>query len=338
MASSTSAPARLHYGDPTAEYTAARTRAVLCDTSTWARFLIAGDDHLDFLHRMSTNDFLGCPPGAGLEAVLPDSRGRLLDLGAFYRAPTSTLAVFSPPMRTDLPAWLDRYIFAEEIDLSDITETTAMFELCGPQATQMAARRLDVDLAAAAPYKLLGDPDIDGVWSTRIERWGQPALQLVAPPERAGELWETLHREGAVPCGLEASQMLRLEWGTPIWGRELTQDYNPWEAGLERAIHMDKGCYIGQEVIARLDTYDKIKQRLMGLQWAAGPLPAEPTDLLAAGRPAGRLTSAAHSPRLQCNIALAYVRKAYWETGTQVQFNLDSHTCQAEVVELPFPG
>ncbi|NKB65484.1 MAG: hypothetical protein GKR89_00345 [Candidatus Latescibacteria bacterium] len=329
-------PVPPHYSDSAAEYRAARTRAVLCNTSAWSRFLVSGADHLDFLHRMSTNHFLACAPDSGLEAVLPDNRGRLLDLGAFYRRPDQTLAIFSPAMRTDLPAWLDRYIFAEEIELSDITDTTALFELCGPQAGQLANRLLGIDLTEADRYSLLGEPQTDGTWINCIQRWGAPALQVVAPATRASQLWDALQDQGAVACGTTAGEIMRIETGTPAWGRELTQDHNPWEAGLERAIHMDKGCYIGQEVIARLDTYDKIKQRLLGLQWTAPHLPTDRTPIQAQGRPAGTLTSAIYSPRLQRTVALAYVRRAYWQTGTQVEFELDGDRCQAEVTALPF--
>ena len=111
----------------------------------------------------------------------------------------------------------------------------------------------------------------------------------------------------------------------------MTEDYNPWEAGLGRAIHMDKGCYIGQEVIARLDTYDKIKQHLVGLRLPAGDLPAPGQPLRDDRREVGRITSTADSPTLG-PIALAYVRRDACDAGTELALDQG----RATVVTLPF--
>ena len=124
---------------------------------------------------------------------------------------------------------------------------------------------------------------------------------------------------------------MRVEQGRPRLGRELTQSYNPWEAGLDRAIHLDKGCYIGQEVIARLDTYDKVKQHLVGLRLSTAELLATEQPLRDGGREVGRITSAVHSPRFG-PIALAYVRRRACAVGTV----LDVGEARATVVALPF--
>lgn len=325
-----------HYGDPEAEYRTAHSAAVLRDASHLSRILISGVDHLDFLQRMTTNDFHNLHPGTGLEAVFPDNRGRIVELGTFYRSGTATLAVLGPSSRETLPAWLDRYIFTEEIELEDITLNTALIELTGPRAAEITVAVLGKDLSTVENHDLLNDPTRDGIWLVRLDRSGYPGLRLAGTAEEVQGMWEKLQAHGARPAGEEVFEILRIEAGLPASSRELTEDHNPWEAGLGHAINMNKGCYIGQEVIARLDTYDKVKQHLVGLKLPEGPLPSPGTTLTVEEREVGRITSVTCSPRIERNIALAYVRRVHCDPGTQVQIRLNGTGCEAEVVGLPF--
>lgn len=322
----------VHYGDPQTEYWAAREGVALRDASHWARLSFSGQDHLDFLHRMTTNHFQGLKSGAGFEALFPDNRGRILELGTFYRAGEITLAVLSPPGREKIPAWLDRYIFAEKIAIQDLTPQTAMTEVTGPGTSALVHKILDKDLRSVEEHHLLGDPLQEEMWLARLDRAGHPGLRLIGPPALLGALWGKLREGGTQPLGEAAWEVLRVEGGLPLYGRELTEEHNPWEADLGRAIHLNKGCYIGQEVIARLDTYDKVKQRLVGLELPDGPLPPGGALLKSGSAEAGLLTSAVRSPR--GNIALAYVRREHWEPGTPLQVE----GCEgfARLVQLPF--
>ncbi len=323
-----------HYGDPEVEYRAAREGAVLRDASHWSRLSFTGRDHLDFLHRMTTNHLRGLETGAGLEAVFTDNRGRILELGTFYRAGETTLAVLSSGGRQTIPTWLDRYIFAEQIAIEDLTLETAMFEVLGPQAAALVAQVLGKDLNSVADHYLLNDPHTEGVWMARLDRFGHAGLRTMGPAEQLRPLWESLGAGGAQPLGEEAWEMLRVEAGLPLQGRELGEEHNPWEANLGRTVHMNKGCYIGQEVIARLDTYDKVKQRLMGLELPEGPLPVAGTVLRAGNAEAGRLTSAVRIPGQPGGIGLAYVRREHWQPGALLQLE----GCSQPVRVVPLPG
>ena len=310
------------------EYHAARSGAALRDAQASFRLYMRGADHLDFLHRMTSNDFHNLQLGHGLEAVFIEQRARILDLATCYRGPDATALILSPASRTTIPAWLDRFIFAEALELADHTDETTMFELIGPQAPQLVTHTLNVDLAKLQDHQLL-DPQVpDGLWLARI---AGPGLRALGPPDTVKNLWQRLAAAGARPIGAATWEILRVEQGLPLLGRELTQDYNPWEAGLGRAIHLDKGCYIGQEVIARLDTYDKVKQHLVGLRLSTVELPPTGQPLHDGTREVGRITSAVHSPTFG-PIALAYVRRSACAEGTA----LDTGGAQATVVSLPF--
>lgn len=309
------------------EYQAARAGAALHEQASF-RLDMRGADHLDFLHRMTSNDFRNLQIGHGLEAVFIEHRARILDLATCYRGPDATALILSPDSRTAIPAWLDRFIFAEALEWADRTDETALFELVGPHAAPLVARALDTELTEFQDHQLLDPQVTDGLW---LARTAGPGLRAFGPPAAIEALWQRLAAAGARPIGAATGEILRVEQGLPRLGRELTQSYNPWEAGLDRAIHLDKGCYIGQEVIARLDTYDKVKQHLVGLRLSTAELPATEQPLRDGGREVGRITSAVHSPRFG-PIALAYVRRRACAAGTV----LDAGGARATVVALPF--
>ena len=310
------------------EYHAAHAGAALRDAQASFRLYLRGADHLDFLHRMTSNHFHNLQIGHGLEAVFIEHRARILDLATCYRGPDATALILSPDSRTAIPAWLDRFVFAEALKWADRTDETAMFELIGPHAARLVARTLDADLTELQDHQLLDPQVADGLW---LARTAGPGLRTFGPPAAVEALWQRLAAAGARPIGAATWEIWRVEQGLPRLGRELTQSYNPWEAGLGHTIHLDKGCYIGQEVIARLDTYDKVKQHLVGLRLATAELPATGQPLRAGGREVGRVTSAVHSPRLG-PIALAYVRRQACAAGTA----LDAGGARATVVSLPF--
>ena len=310
------------------EYHAARTSAALRDAQASFRLYMCGADHLDFLHRMTSNDFHNLQIGHGLETVFIEQRARILDLATCYRGPEATALILSPDSRAAIPAWLDRFIFAEALELADRTDETAMFELVGPHAAELVTRVLNADLATFQDHQLLDSQVADGLW---LGRMAGPGLRAFGPSDVVKDLWQRLAAAGASPVGSATWEILRVEQGLPLLGRELTQNYNPWEAGLGRAIHLDKGCYIGQEVIARLDTYDKVKQHLVGLRLSTAKLPPTGQPLRDDAREVGHITSAVHSPSLG-PIALAYVRRSACAEGTV----LHADGAQATVVPLPF--
>jgi folate-binding protein YgfZ len=138
--------------------------------------------------------------------------------------------------------------------------------------------------------------------------------------------------------GAQAYEAVRVEAGFPAWGSELNEEMNPLEAGLDASIHWNKGCYIGQEVIARLDTYHKVQRHLVGLRFdTASAPPAARAQVFASGEAAGWVTSSIVSPALGVPIALAYVRASHAAPGTAVQVGSPAGGgAGASVVPLPF--
>ena len=308
-------------------YAAATRGAALFDASGRGRILFTGPDHLDFLHRMSTSRIFGSSVGDGLETVFCDSRGRILQVACLGRTADEETTGFvedAPP----LLAWLERYHFSERMEQTDISAATGQLELVGPgcEAALRSALAANLGVPVGACFHLAGR-----LWGMRTQVFGRLSLRLWGPLGEVDLSRRQLLAAGVAQLDLHLWEVLRVEWGQPAAGRELTRDHNPWEAGLGDAVDMDKGCYIGQEVVARLDTYRKVKQRLVGLRLPARVRPG--ARVKSEGRNVGIVTSAASSPRLG-PLALAYVRTAHCRPGTA----LSVEGTAAEVSALPFEG
>ena len=306
-------------------YAAVMQGAALFDGSGQGRILFTGPDHLDFLHRMSTNAIARSAVGDGLATVFCDPRGRIVQLACLGRTAQEETTAFVQDA-PGLLAWLERYHFSERMEGADISAPTGQLELAGPASPQVFRSVFGSDLWNSTATTM---PVAEGLWAMRLQVGEQPALRLWGPRLEVDGCRRQLLATGLAELDADAWEILRVEWGQPAAGRELTLDHNPWEAGLGHAIHMDKGCYLGQEVVARLDTYRKVKQRLVGLRLAGEVQPGARVE--ADGRAVGLVTSAVTSTRLG-PLALAYVRIAHCHPGTALSVD----GTDAEVSALPF--
>ena len=270
---------------------ATQTGVALCDRSHWGRIEVADSDRLRFLHNQSTNDFMAMAPGQGGETVFVTSTARTLDLVSAYVQTDSVLLLTHPSCRESLLKWMDRFIFfADKVKLNDRTDETVAFSLLGPQSSELLTQ-LGVDALPTNDHHHI-QAQINGMEVLIALGSGLaiPGYTLIAPVEHGSELWTLLSAaERATLMGETAWNYLRIHQGRPVPGAELTDDYNPLEAGLWHTISFDKGCYIGQETIARLDTYNGVKQQLWGIHLPERVDPGTP--LMVEGKKVGLLTS-----------------------------------------------
>ena len=339
------------YTDTAAEYRAATENAALYDYSPAGRLRAAGDDALDLLNRLSTNRVDNLPPSQGAPTILTTDRGRILDLLLVVNAGPYALLLTGPGSQAAVIAWLDKYTIMEDLTVTDITADTAQFTLCGPAARQLIAAAGLADssqLAELEPYAAL-TANLAGQEIMLIHHslGDLPAWDLLLWDNSAAPaVWETLTAAGFIPIGQDAWDALMVSRGIPRYGRELGDDFNPLEAGLIGAIDFAKGCYIGQEVIARLDTYQKVQKQLALLRFppnipeTAG---AEPTaaikaavgaELTDGSRKVGQITSLDAQPDTGELRALAYIRAAHAQPGTQLTLAAP-HQGNAEIIRLP---
>jgi hypothetical protein len=318
------------FGNDAAAIQAARQGVALVDLSHWGRLKISGDERLRYLHNQSTNDFQRLKPGQGCETVFVTSTARTIDLATAYVTEDAVLVQVSPNRRQYLMEWLDRYIFPmDRVELKDVSSESASFSLIGPESDALLEKLSD-EMSLEQAYASHQELTVDGL-KVRVavgNGLALPGYTLIVPASNAAKLWQALTAAGAIPMGDRAWEQLRIEQGRPTPDRELTEDYNPLEAGLWQTISFEKGCYIGQETIARLNTYKGVKQQLWGVRLQA---PVEPGTVVMVGEEkVGKLTSFTETD--QGPFGLAYIRTKAGGVGLKVQVG----DVAGEIVNAPF--
>ncbi len=320
----------LSFGNDSTAIAAARNGVTLCDRSHWGLIQISGADRLRYLHNQSTNEIQTRQPGESCETVFVTSTARTIDLATAYFLDDAIWVLVSPNRRQALMEWLDRYLFPmDQVELKDLTPDYATFSLIGPKTAACLEQ-----LGAKLPLNQFSGHHesqiLHGVTVRIAEGSGLsvPGYTLMVPTPEAKALWQMLIALDVIPMGERVWQHLRILQGRPAPETELTEDYNPLEAGLWQTVSFEKGCYIGQETIARLNTYKGVKQYLWGLRLTAPVAPGTP--ITREGQKVGRLTS--YTDMEQPLFGLGYVRVKAGGVGLTVQVG----EATAEVVEVPF--
>jgi folate-binding protein YgfZ len=307
----------LSFGNDGEALAAAREGVALCDRSHWGLLQISGEDRLRYLHNQSTNDFNRLQPGQGCDTVFVTSTGRTLDLATAYVTEDAVLVLVSPNRRQQLLEWLDRFIFPfDKVELTDLEAKYTVFSLIGSKSDSFL-QQLAIEAIIGQSQHNHQLVNIDDV-QLRIavgSGLGIPGYTLIALATDAATVWSKLMATGAVPMGDRIWEQLRIQQGRPFPEQELTEDYNPLEAGLWHAISFDKGCYIGQETIARLNTYKGVKQRLWGVELSEIIAPG--TSVTVDDSKVGILTSCTNTS--QGAFGLAYIRTKAGGAGLEVQ-------------------
>jgi len=298
--------------DP-AVYEAAHQTAVLADRSTLGVLQFTGATRLDLINRMSTQAVKNLQPGEGAATILTTDVGRIIDRLILYATTDAVYALTGENNADFIARYLMRFVFFnDDFQLKDLSAETAVFGIYGPQAAQ----KLDT---AGFPETDLSlhhwrQAEVAGItaYLHRTDPIAGDGYLVMAQAADKEALQAQLLAAGLTAVSEPAFDYLRLESGLPRFGRELTQDYIPLEADLWNDVSFKKGCYIGQEIIARLESRGKLAKRLVKLALSG---PAEPgSDILAAGKKAGTLTSVGAGPA--GILGLGYVKTAVLDEST----------------------
>ena len=324
------------------EYRAVRQRAGLIDWSAWGMIEVRGADRIAFLHQLLTNHIKALRPGSGCEAALLTPSAKLLtDL--LVLADTDTHWLIAPRFRTQtLLEQLNRYLITEDVTLVDRGDAFALLAVQGPASFEIGHRMLGEPIPVRQPleHARVSFKTVP-LRLFAYSLTGERGFGIMVPVERAAGIWSLALESGAssdlMPVGWEALNVLRLEAGIPWYGIDMDESFLLPEAGLtERLTSSTKGCYVGQEILARLQTYGSLSRKLVGVVCHGQTTPARLTPLTKGGQTVGEITSACRSPALAKPIALAYVKRPFYEVGTQVVLALGGEEQPAELVALPF--
>lgn len=327
-------------------YRAVQERCGLIDWPAWGLIRVGGVDRAGFLHNLLSNDITALQPGGGCEAALLTASGKLL-AHLIVLADSDALWLLADRARlATVVSTLERYRITEDVALTDVSADWTVLALQGPQSPALlknvlrCTRALSKPLAHCLviyPPRQAGASERDVVRCLAYPLTRHPGVLLTVPPRLAEGLRGLLRQHGAAPVGSETLNVLRLEAGMP-WDGIDTDDTNLLpETGLEeQLVSYTKGCYVGQEVIARLHTYGSVSQHLMGLVFDGTAVPERGEQILKDGHPSGRITSACFSPALNRPIALGYVKRPFYEAGALVTVMHQGRSLAATLVKPPF--
>ncbi|QDV06241.1 Aminomethyltransferase [Planctomycetes bacterium Poly30] len=321
------------YGDVPAEYAAGTQEgALLLDVTTRGLLTVMGKDARDFLHRILANDIKGLTSGQGNRNLLLTGKGKIVSMFDLCCLGQGFLLSTPPGQAGPLRDALDMYLFTEDVTLADETEAHAPIEIVGPGAAEIIESVLpDFDPTSDTPHTFQFVPfhlddsdDSDAAAMTKVTPMlvaGRSGFRLETEPEHVAELWRVLQEFGATPGGLVAYDSLRAESVAGEFGRDITDDVYPQEARLEDAFSLTKGCYIGQEVVAKIDTYGGLNKRLFRLRVSHDDPVAPGTRILRSidgeSRDLGVVTTWAYSFEADGGVVLGYLKRKHQEPGTE---------------------
>jgi folate-binding protein YgfZ len=307
--------------------------AGISDPLPRTRIVLSGADRARFLQGFCTHDVLRLTPGRECEAFITSAQGKVLGHVLVVCLECELVLETVPGQGPRLLAHLDRYLIREHVVLADRSDERGALLLAGARAGELlascGAAQLPTELLHGCLARL-GPAGVE-VWIRRVERAGPGGFLLDCAAGAVAEVGQLLAGQGAVRCAPEAWEARRIEAGWPLFGVDLADHNLPQEMDRDaHAISFQKGCYLGQETVARLDALGHVNWLLRGIHTPGQPPPLG-SALTHQGRTVGDVTSSCHSPCLGGGLALAVVRRECAAAGTP----LDTDVGPGSVVVLP---
>ena len=325
--------------DAEAGYVAATRSVGFADRGDRVRIEVSGPDRAKLLHNLSTNEIKRLAPGRGAETFLTNGQGRTLAL-LLVHAELDRLLVRSDPGTADaILAHLAKYGLFEDATILDVSSETAEWHLVGPRAEEVASS-LRLPIPATDLGIETGSIAGRAVTVVREDPTGRPGLTVQATKGNAEDVASTI-KAAVESCGggiitPVAFDSLRIEAGTPVFGRDITPANLPQEVGRDaRAISFVKGCYLGQETVARLDAMGHVNKILFGAVADSDRIPPPGATLQADGKDVGVVTSSADSPGWSRGVVLGYVKVAHAGPGSNLVATWDGGTVGLTVHARP---
>ncbi len=332
------------YGDLLLEYAAVREAgAGLIDLSSRGRLLVSGSEAVAFLNGLITNDMKTLLPNTWMPAAFPNVQGRLIASVRVLRlADETTPAFLLDTEATTHEAVLkniQRFTLAGDFHVVDISRETVQLSVQGNDSNRIVSEIFGDAFAGLSAFGVvrLSDDRLGDVTIFRASDTGADGFDLIVGNDNAAGLWQALQTAGARPVGHEALEILRIEAGIPRYGIDMDESNVITETALDDAVSYTKGCYVGQEIIARIKYRGHVAKKLSGLICPQGGNPQSGNTITSTdGKEIGRVTSTTHSPQLGQTIALGYVKYDHLAAGTDVKIVSGDDSFPALVTELPF--
>jgi aminomethyltransferase len=345
----------IQYRSIVEEHQAVRRSAGMFDISHMGRLFFSGEKALDFLESIFTNEVRSMKSGQARYGLLCNEEGGILDDVLLYRFKETWPLVVNASNREKIVSWLGRHQRERGAEIHDGTFDSSMIAIQGPRANEIVSKlltsapwRLGCDAAATSALKYYHavcfgseTANSDRMIVSRTGYTGEDGFEVILPSSRGVELVQDLSKSAASigaevkPCGLGARDTLRLEAGMPLYGHELSESTDPFQAGLGWAVKMEKGDFVGREALCQRRR-NASSPRRAGLELEGKRIAREGAAIRAGGRQIGRLTSGTFSPTLGRVIAMAYIEPDYAAPGSECEVDVRGVMTSARVVSLPF--
>jgi len=315
------------------QYAALTSGAGLVDFTSRTQIELTGADRASFLHNLCTNSVRDLAPGSGCEAFVLNVKGHIVGHVFIFAGPNSHVVETVRGQGERLLAHFDRYLIREQVELHDRLQEWTETLLAGPRATAVLSQ-LGLPTPPARLSHIAAQLNNNPVWLRKVDLTGPDDFLVARSREHFADVRASLISAGAVACGEEAFHAVRIESGTPVYGQDISEENLPQEIGRDQqAISFTKGCYLGQETVARIDALGHVNRVLRGVRFTGDSVPRVGTTLFADSpeKPVGQITSSCWSLRLRSPLALAFLKRGNHEPGTKL--NWEGGT--AEVVQLP---
>ncbi|MCE5302571.1 MAG: glycine cleavage system aminomethyltransferase GcvT [Planctomycetaceae bacterium] len=347
----------VQYSSIIQEHTAIRSGLGIADISHMGRLRFEGPGAAVFLAELLTRRVADMALGQIRYSLVTNDQGGILDdvLVGYFRNSHGQpffLLVVNASNRIKIVRWIQAHLTderanrpGEEIIWNDVSRLWAMFAVQGPRSVELLQPLVDVDLQSMRYYRGVQSPILhpaaqrQGCIISRTGYTGEDGFEVSLGATIAKDVWEVLIERGQpmglVPAGLGARDTLRLEAGMPLYGHELSEQINPFQAGLGSACHLVGYDFPGRDALLKLQN-EPLRSVRVGLELAGKRAARQGAVLLADGRPIGSVTSGSYSPTLQKSIAMGYVAPEFAQPGTDLQVDIRGQIESARVVELPF--
>ena len=348
-------PIPLTFGEPQAEYAAIRKAAAIIDRPYRGVLELAGKDRHSFLNNLLTNQVWDKEKKTGLAAVqgvyafFLNTKGRIVsDMNVMELGDRTWLEMEEEKVETIRSAF-EKYLFAEQVKMKSLVGEVQELFICGPKAGEIL-KVPQMQQLASVSTRLLDQP----ITVFRDDVCGVPGLGLIIPTSAAEQFWDHFTQDGqrefeddmrfgglARPCGWAAFNTTRIEAGRPLFGIDFDESILPAETGLfERAVSLTKGCYLGQEIVARMHARGQVARKLVGIRMQSDALPLAGTKIYDDQQnEIGGVTSSTISPVLSgIAICLGYAKKPFFAAGTKLHIPAEGAMQIGEVIQLPFIG
>jgi folate-binding protein YgfZ len=325
----------LSYSDPEEEYWTVKRTVGLADISNVGRLRITGKDRVSFLNGLLTNDVSQLKENSGQRSALLNSKARVLADLHLYPQTDSLLIDTGESPASHVKEILDRFIITEDVQIRDVTSDLVQITVQGPKSSEAIKQVLGTQ---AHDLKQFEQRSLGPSTIIARDRTGQSGYDIILPALEAEPVWHGFLLNGGEiglnPVGSQALEILRLEAGYPKYAADMDENTIVLEAGFKDALSFNKGCYLGQEVVARATHIGRVNKQLVGLIVETKDSVPPRSKLTSDGREAGFITSAAFSPGLGRVASLGYANRDFAKEGTRVNVQSGETSLSAVVTKI----